>query len=237
MRIGAGIIASLLMGMMAAPHLHAFCFEPKIRVDDEFFVSDLVFTGTIVADDKTGMTPEGFYDGHDFTWRVSRVFRGAVRPGDFVHTYSEDGSGRFPLEAEEGHQVGRRFLIFAFPDPTHKGVFGVDDCGNSVPLAKAASKVGEILQLPHRHGSVLYGEMFDWDEGVRIVATGADRTYSTLSDSHGKFELHVRPGNYSVAATKPGHIYTDFEFAYKPANAVRVPDGGSAGVAFREKGK
>jgi len=237
MRNTARVLTLLVAAMLAAPRLYAFCDEPRIRVDDEFFVSDLVFTGTIVADDRTGVTPEGFYDGHDFTWRVSRVFRGAVRPGDLIHTYSPDDSARFPLEAEEGHQVGRRFLIFAFPDRTHKSEFAVDDCGHSVPLSKAASTIAEIRRLPQRHGGLLYGEMFDWDEGVRIVATGADRTYSTLSDSRGKFELRLPPGNYSVAAVKPGHIYTDFEFAYKPAHAVKVPDGGSAGVAFREKGK
>src|SRR5664280_1006807 len=158
-------VVLLALAILATPRLHALCFEPKIRVDDEFFVSDLVFTGSIVADQKTGLTPEGDYDGHIFTWRVDRVFRGAIHVGDLVHTHSGDDSGRFPLEAEEGHQVGRHFLIFASPEPTHKEGFGIDNCGNSVPLSEAASTIAQIRKLPNRHGGLLYGEMIDGDVG------------------------------------------------------------------------
>lgn len=105
--------AILTVFVLATTQLYAFCHAPEIRVDDEFFVSDLVFTGTIVADQKADLTADGDYDGHIFTWRVGGVFHGAIRAGDLGHTYSGNDSGRFPLEAEEGHQVGRRFLLFA----------------------------------------------------------------------------------------------------------------------------
>ncbi|MGD0889062.1 MAG: carboxypeptidase-like regulatory domain-containing protein [Acidobacteriaceae bacterium] len=230
-------VVLLALAILATPRLHAFCLEPKIRVDDEFFVSELVFAGTIVTDQKIGLTPDGSYDGHNFTWRVDRVFRGKARQGDLVHTYSGDDSGRFPLEAEEGHQVRRRFLIFAIHYPAQKGEFAVDNCGNSSPLAKASATIAEIRKLPTRHSGLLYGQMIDSDEGVRIVATGADGNYSTVSGSDGKFSIPVAPGIYAVTATKPDHIYTDFDLAYKHSKAVKVPDGGSAGLAFREKGK
>jgi hypothetical protein len=222
---------------MNGPALLAFCLEPKIRVDDEYFVSDLVFTGTIIADRKVGVTPDGFYDGHDFTWRVSSVFRGPIRPGNLVHTYSGDDSGRFPFEAEEGHNVGLRFLIFASADINQKGGFAVDGCGNSVHLSKAASTIAEIRQLPNCHGGLLYGEMYDGDEGTRIVAMGPKGKYSTVSGPHGKFSMPVPPGKYAVTASKTGHIYSDMDMAYKSAKDVTVPDGGSAGLAFREQGK
>jgi hypothetical protein len=102
-------IALLALAILAMPSLHAFCYEPKIRVDDEFFVSDLVFTGTIIADQKIGLTPDGFYDEDAFTWRVQQVFRGAIHTGDMVRTYSGNDSGRFPYDVK----VGQHFLIFA----------------------------------------------------------------------------------------------------------------------------
>jgi hypothetical protein len=226
-------VVLLVLAVLATPRLHAFCLEPKIRVDDEFFVSDLVFTGTLVADHKLGLTPDGYYGEDAFTWRVQRVFRGAIHSGDMVRTYSGNDSGRFPFDVK----VGQHFLIFAFPYPTHKGGFAADNCGNSVPLSEAASTITEIHKLPTRHTGLLYGQMIDSDEGVRIVATGAGGKYSTVSGSDGKFSIPVPPGIYVVTATKPDHVYADFFPAYKNSKAVTVPVGGSAGLAFREKGK
>jgi hypothetical protein len=223
----------IALAILATPRLHAFCYEPKIRVDDEFFVSDLVFTGTLVADQKLGLTPEGDYDEDAFSWRVQLVFRGAIHSGDMVRTYSGNDSGRFPFEVK----VGQYFLIFAFPYPTHKGGYAADNCGNSVPLSAAVSTITEIRKLPTRHGGLLYGQMIDSDEGVRIVATGAGGKYSTATGSDGKFSIPVPPGIYAVTATKPDHTYADYFPAYKNSKAVTVPVGGSAGLAFREKGK
>jgi len=228
----AGLFVAFVVPMLVSTRLWAFCLEPKIRVDDEYFVSDLVFTGTIVADEKIGLTPDGFFDGQDFTWRVDRVFRGPVHPGELVHTYSGNDSGRFPFETK----VGGRFLILASPYSDQKGEFAVDSCGNSAPLSRAASTIAEIRQLPRHHGGLIYGKMIDGDEGVRITAV-ADRSYSTVSGPNGEFSMSVRPGTYAVTVTKAGHTYADFDLAYKNSSAVKVPEGGSAGVAFREKGR
>jgi hypothetical protein len=233
MRIRAWAVAVLATATLIVPRAHAFCYAPKIRVDDEFFVSKLVFTGTLVADQKLGLTPEGYYDEDAFTWRVQRVFRGTVHSGDTVRTYSGNDSGRFPFHVE----VGQRFLIFAFSDPTHKGGFAADNCGNSIPLSKAASTIAEIGDLPKRHGGLLYGQMIDGDEGVSITAVGVSGRYSTVSDQHGMFSIRMPPGIYRVTATKQDHLYRDFDLAYKHSKAVKVPDGGSAGLAFREDGE
>jgi hypothetical protein len=229
----AGCVVLLALAILATPRLHAFCYEPKIRVDDEFFVSDLVFTGNLVEDQKIGLTPEGYYEEDAYTWRVQRVIRGAIHSGEMVRTYSSNDSGRFPYDVK----VGQHFLIFAFPDPTHKGGFAADNCGNSAPLSEATRTIAEIRQLPNRHGGLLYGKMIDGDVGVRITATGTGRTYSTTTRHDGKFSLPIPPGTYSVTATKPNHIYVDYAPAYKDSKAVKVPDGGSAGVAFREQGR
>jgi hypothetical protein len=157
--------------------------------------------------------------------------------GDLVHTYSGDDSGHFPFEAEDGHNVGMGFLIFAFADKSQKGRFAVDNCGNSTHLSKATSTIAELEQLPSRHGGLLYGEMYDGDEGASIVATGPRGTYTTVSGPDGKFSISIPPGTYAVTANKAGHAYNDMDIAYKQARNVTVPDGGSAGLTFREKGK
>ena len=149
-----------------------------------------------------------------------------IHTGDMVRTYSGNDSGRFPYDVK----VGQHFLIFAFPYPIHKGGFAADNCGNSAPLSKAASTITEILHLPNRHGGLLYGKVIDGDMGVRITATSLGRKYSTVTGHDGKFSLPIPPGTYSVTATKTGHIYADFDLAYKHSNALIVPDGEAAPV-------
>jgi hypothetical protein len=117
------------------------------------------------------------------------------------------------------------------------GEYSVDDCGNSVPLSQGTRTIAEIQTLPGRHGGLLYGEMFDGDEGVRVIATAGGKKYETVSGAEGKFSLRVPPGTYSVTAAKSGHTYTDFELAYKRSKNVVIPDGGSAGLAFCEVGR
>ena len=42
----------LLLRLSSAGSAHAFCNQPKLRVNDEYFVSDIVATGTVVGDRK-----------------------------------------------------------------------------------------------------------------------------------------------------------------------------------------
>lgn len=216
----------------------AYCNVPPIRVDDEFFVSDIVFTGSIVGDKKIGLTPEGFFEARSFTWRVDRVFWGSIVPGQRVETLSGNDSGRFPLDAGRSRSlVGGKFLIFAFTDRQHSGLFAVDSCGNSRPLREAASKIHEIEELPHHHGGLIYGSMMDGDRGVQITAKSSGRNFSTTTKEDGSFLIKLPPGHYSVVADEVGHVFVDTDIAYKRSNNVFVPNGGSAGLSFREKSR
>lgn len=58
-RLRVGCLAVFAIILLYPVHARAVCFEPKIRVDDEFFVSDLVFTGTLVEDQKIGLARGG----------------------------------------------------------------------------------------------------------------------------------------------------------------------------------
>jgi len=216
----------------------AFCNVPPIRLDDEFFVSDIVFEGSIVADQKIGLTPDGFFDARSFTWQIDRVFRGSIVSGQRVRTVTGNDSARFPLDAGASRSlVGGKYLIFAFTDKEHVGVFAVDQCGNSLPLREAASKIREIEELPHHHGGLIYGSMMDGDRGVQITAKGSGGSFSTLTKENGGFSINLPPGRYAVVAEERGHVFVDTDIAYKRSGDVVVPDGGSAGLSFREKGR
>lgn len=216
----------------------AYCNVPPIRLDDEFFVSDIVFTGSIIADKKMGLTSDGFFEARSFTWRVDKVLRGSIVPGQRVRTITGNDSARFPLDAgRSGSLVGGKFLIFALKDRQHTGVFAVDQCGSSMPLQEAASKIRQIEELPHRHGGLIYGSMVDGDRGVQITAIGRGGTFSTITKEDGTFSITLPPGRYSVVAEEAGHVFVDTDIAYKDSHNLVVPDGGSAGVSFREKGR
>ncbi len=232
-----GVTLCLALLLLNKP-ADAYCNVPPIRLDDEFFVSDIVFTGSIVADRKIGLTPEGFFEARSFTWRVDRVLRGSIVPGRRVTTFTGNDSGRFPLDAgQSGSLVGGKFLIFAFRDRQHSGFFAVDSCGNSRPLSEAASKIHEIEDLPHHHGGLIYGSMMDGERGVQITAGGGSGKFSTMTKEDGSFSMKLPPGRYSVVAQEPGHVFVNTDIAYKDSNNVFVPDGGSAGLSFREKGR
>jgi hypothetical protein len=216
----------------------AFCNVPPIRLDDEFFVSDLVFEGSIVADRKIGLTPDGFFDARSFTWRVDRVFRGSIVPGQRVVTLTGNDSGRFPLDAGSSSSlVGGKFLIFALTNRQHVGLFAVDQCGNSRPLREAASKIREIEDLRNHHGGLIYGSMMDGERNVQITAKGRAGKFSAMTTNDGSFSIKVPPGRYSVVAQESGHVFVDTDIAYKDSRSVFVPEGGGAGLSFREKGR
>lgn len=216
----------------------AFCNVPPIRLDDEFFVSDIVFAGSIVADRKIGLTPDGFFEARSFTWRVDKVLRGPIIPGQRVRTVTGNDSARFPLDAGESSSlVGGKYLIFAFTDRQHAGLFAVASCGNSRPLHEAASKILQIEDLPNHHGGLIYGSMMDGDRGVQITVRGSAGNFSMTTQGDGSFSIKLPPGRYSVVAEKAGHVFVNTAIAYKDSRNVLVPDGGSAGLSFREKGR
>ena len=116
--------------------------------------------------------------------------------------------------------------------------FVISKKGGTITIAFAGRVVkAKINPIRNRYVVKEDGKVIDGDVGVRITATSLGRKYSTVTGHDGKFSLPIPPGTYSVTATKTGHIYADFDLAYKHSNAVIVPDGGSAGLAFREKGK
>ncbi len=224
----------LLFLLVLAPEAGAFCLTPKIRIDDEFFVSDLVVTATLIHDQKLDMDKDGFYTGHDFSWRVIHVYRGKIRPDQTFVTHSGNDSGRFPLDAEESHVNPGPYLLFAFKD---KSVFAVDNCGNSKPVSQAERTLREIGQVGKSPDGIIYGRLLPGPIGldptlVTVSAIGGNGHHQTRVEGHGDFKLRVPPGIYRVVATARGYEFKSDKLSYKNPEHLTVPRGGSAGVAF-----
>lgn len=75
------------------------------------------------------------------TWyrvRAQQVFRG--KPAKTFEVYSENSSGRFPME------VGKAYLVFVGPDWNAR--LSVDPCGNSGLLTEKQDLVRSVETLP-----------------------------------------------------------------------------------------
>ena len=85
---------------------------------------------------------DGFVRGTFYSIRVSEVLKGS--PSKTVELYSENDSGRFPM------QIGVSYLLFAY-DGIFEGVnesrLAIDSCGNSGTLKQSYSKLKMVREL------------------------------------------------------------------------------------------
>jgi len=231
----------LLIAFFLFTHLaYAFCYEPKIRVDDEFFISDSVFIGQIAAVKKIGLTPEGYYDSYEISWTVLQVFRGSHRPSEVIKTVSGNDSGGF-LDADI--PLGSSYVVFAqISNVTSELV--VDGCGNSALFKDSFSTISKIKAIRTQPTGLLYGELINCDvnfarfkvncSGIEVVARSKSGTYSTTTNPDGTFLFPVPSGVYSVTMMNKGIKCTAYDLSYKNPTRVAVPGGGSAGLAFEQ---
>jgi hypothetical protein len=233
------MFAALLL-FMVTPSLFAFCYEPKIRLDDEFFISDFVVTATLVGDKKLDLDKDGFYTSDLFTWRVRRVYRGAIKFGDTFLTSSGNDSGRYPFVAVGGHLIGQTYVLFVggtvYAGETKKTLY-VDNCGNSRQLSSATNVLRQITQIGKSFDGIVYGCLL-WQGNTqypvvaKISIQNDVRQYTATATKDGVFAKHVAPGIYRILVTAPGFKIEKYELSYKDPEKLSVPSGGSAGVAF-----
>jgi len=106
----------------------AACVNGYPTIREEYRSTYMVLVGRVVARATTPAQGD-FYDGDTYTVIPLRVLKG--NPGSKVTLFSENSSGRFPLD------VHREYLLFAY---RNGGRLMVDNCGNSdvMPRAKNA---------------------------------------------------------------------------------------------------
>jgi hypothetical protein len=115
------------------------CADGPLSVETEWHDDPLVFTATAISGKDV---EEGDFTARTiYRVKVRRVFRG--RPDRIVTLYSENDSGRFPLD------VDSTYLLFV---SRWDGHLRVSNCGNSGLLSSAGSALGRIRALRAKSG-------------------------------------------------------------------------------------
>lgn len=221
-------IPAMLALLTFGPEALAFCYSPQIRVSDEYFISNLVLTGTVTASrDIVDPADPGFTTGTFYTIHVDSVYRGNATRS--LNVYSENSTARFPMEEH------KTYLLFLTKNPDKTWV--VDNCGNSGAASLSSPVMDQLRHLPLRQ-SFVYGEVYSWSSPdhcapiqLTLHSTKAIATTTVKADC--SFEVHVPPGRYEASLRRNGDSIAANAPNYKDVYCFVVPAGGSAGIAFR----
>jgi hypothetical protein len=118
-------------------------------VGEEFTNCAIVILGEVISA-RDVPEPGGFIRGTFYQIRVTEVFKGS--PSKTVELYSENSSGRFPM------QIGVSYLVFA-REGVFEGIKGarlaIDSCGNSGTLEQSRQEVEAVRKLMTHHNAAL----------------------------------------------------------------------------------
>jgi hypothetical protein len=133
--LAAAFIALGSGGPGAAP-ARLICVRGPLSVDTEWAEDSLIVSG--VPDSVTKVvSSQGFVERTVSQVRVLHAYRG--RPTATITVYSENDSGRFPMDRGVGYVL--------FLSRWEDGHLHVDNCGNSRPLARAADVLQRLRTL------------------------------------------------------------------------------------------
>ena len=176
---------------MASGSALSFCPYPALKVCSEFFRSDSVLLGKIVAVSRDEAAGE-----IEFTIEVERTFKG--KAGRVVKARTEDASARWMSH------VGERRVTFI-----REGMVG--GCGPIDEPGYAGETIREIQALPLAAGATIEGEVTHgtgpgWRtaEGVEIRVSGGGVEYLTQTNRKGAFRINTPPGRYRIETTGLG---------------------------------
>jgi hypothetical protein len=134
------IVSSALL-IAAAASAAAYC-DSFPTVEQEFKATALVFVGRVTSAREVRVRSQAVSGGAFYSVKVAQALKGG--PSKMVELYSENSSGRFPM------QVGEQYLVFA-DYGVFEGIRGrklaVNNCGNSAPLPKGNKTLETVRRL------------------------------------------------------------------------------------------
>lgn len=219
--------------LLATASANAVCPEPHPPVCAEFFHSDVVLVGELLSK-RDVLDEEGLYEGWYYDFAVQKTFRGKVHEG--LTIFMANDSARLPFALEKG----RRYLLFASPNPAGGLIMG-DSCGgNAGPLPESQDSIRQIEAIKTSSaGEEIRGRIVEQADsnkplrGVRVVARGDQEQYEALTDDSGWFSIGVPPGRYVVQAESPGWSFRAFELSYDDPNRIVIEDGSCTAIQFQ----
>ncbi|MGC2638765.1 MAG: carboxypeptidase-like regulatory domain-containing protein [Acidobacteriaceae bacterium] len=233
------LVLLLLCGLGCVPRALGVCMAPQPRlVCAEYSHSTLVAEATLIKIDSLDSDDNnpGTAWIHIYTLRVDRIFRGTPRPT--IRIYEENSSGR----ATFAWKIGTQYVLFLFDadEQPEKGLFELDGCGNSGPIAQGRSVLGQIERLQHWRSAFITGVVTGNNSSspllgpfphVEVVARGKKATYKGRTDREGKFSIRVSPGYYIVKPVHPGLSFELYDLSYDPDYMTMQP-GSCAQIQF-----
>ena len=133
------VSSALLVAAAASAAAHCDNFP---TIEQEFKTSALVFVGRVSSAREVRVRSLAVSGGTFYSVKVAQALKGS--PSKTVELYSENSSGRFPM------QIGEQYLVFA-DYGVFEGIRGrklaINNCGNSAPLAKAQKALAVLHAL------------------------------------------------------------------------------------------
>jgi hypothetical protein len=212
--------------------------------------ADAVFIGTVVD-----RTPERV--GGSLSWTVHKVavnqtLRGSVDsfitlvPGSrptaeqIAASQSHPGESMMMSTCDYDFRLGKQYVIYARRTPD--GRWTTSMCTGTKPIEEAPADIDYIASLPLAEST---GRVYGTIErtihnpkdrttpmtvpaaGVRVALTSEANRLTVTTDSEGKLDLQVTPGEYTIAPVVPQTVR-----AYGAPMRVSVPARGCAPVHF-----
>ena len=135
------LIVSSAFLVAAAASAVAYC-DSFPTVEQEFKATAVIFVGRVISAREVRIRSQAVSGGTFYSVKVAQPLKGS--PSKTVELYSENSSGRFPI------QVGERYLVFA-DYGVFEGIRGrklaINNCGNSAALAKAQKALAVLHAL------------------------------------------------------------------------------------------
>jgi hypothetical protein len=200
---------------------------PKRSALDEYEASPVVVIARVASVDRAAKQDpnRGDYGIRSSRLVVERVYKGDVRVGDEILMGQGDGANCQMRFSEEN--IGLRALYY-LGVPREGTPLYVTFCGRSTSVARATEdllyldrmdQVRGKTRVSGRYAGGFYGKQINV-AGTKIYIVGEAKTYETITDDDGVFEIYdLPPGNYRLEPElEPG---SNLDFAW-----IRYSSGG-----------
>jgi hypothetical protein len=222
------ICGCMLLSVTVSCSAFAFCNQPQPRlVCAEYFASQVVVEAKLV--ESRYVPSAGDVDGHTYEMQTESVLRGNI--GEHFKVWEENSSGRATFD----WKTGTSYLLFFYAENDIGWI--LDGCGNSGPLEKRQPELREIEALQKRHGGMIQvalgGDSFAWSpvmSGAQVNARGTDGTFSATTNDKGIAEIHVPPGQYSVAVENQQVV--PYDLSFEDPRKILIENGTCAQIQF-----
>ncbi len=180
---------------------------------DEYDRSQDVFIAEIIAVDiaKDEYESLGKREGvAGARVRVEKSFKGTLKKGSEV--FFEQGGGANCIWTYNQEQIGQRILVYNSP---HKDRRYISECGRSNGLRFVADDLRYLENMDKVRGKTRIAGIYKFGffggvpqahsvEGKKIKFVGKARTFRTVTDKDGVYEIYdLPPGKYYIEAEPP----------------------------------